>query len=316
MTGEEGPTGGVIGPRLRRLLVGDADRRVRATWRVLLAWPVLWFLAGSAGVAVATAVVPPGTPRPPRMLAFGVALAAGFAVAWVAWARWIDRRPLADYGFHLDRAWGIDLLAGFVAVLAGFAVWHAVAGTLGWTAVDLVLAGPVETLAVGLLAVLAAIAVNVWVQETVFVGVVLTNAAEGLSSLGLDARRAVVLAWAVAVALFAVKHRPATAGRWLGLLVALGVFAALYAHTGELALSIGVHAGVNYAGSTLFGAAPGPDGALAVFAVERSLSGLAGSLAEGAIPQVLVAYALLLAWLRYRHGRVPLATALGRQRDE
>lgn len=300
--------------RLRALVVGEEDTRLRATWRVLLAWPVLWFLAGSAGVAVAGALVPADVAGPPRMLATGLALAAGVLVAWTAWARWLDRRPLAAYGLHLDRSWWLDLLAGFAAVLVGVAVWLGLGEALGWADVAVAGGPPGPATVAGLLAVVAAIAVNVWAQETVFVGVTVVNAAEGLASRGVDARRAVLLAWAVAVLVFAVKHRPTSAARVLNLVVALGLFAALFAHTGELALPIGVHAGVNYASSALVVAAPVRDDAVALLAVETSLSGLAGSLAEGAIPQLLVAYGLLLGWLRWRRGGVGLETDLARRR--
>ena len=292
---------------------GEADRRVRATWRVVLAWPVLWFLAGSAGVAVAGAVVPAGTPLPANMLAFGVAQAAASGLAWIAWARYLDRRPLTDYGLAVSRSWLFDLAAGFGAVLVGFGAWYGLGSWLGWAAVEASMTAPATSLVPGLVAVLAAILLNVWVQETVFFGVTLTNAAEGLASRGWIASRAVPGALVVAVLLFTAKHRPATAGRLVNLLLALGVFGLLYAHTGELALSIGVHAGVNYAGNALFVGSPAAALRPTVFQVSSSLHGPLGGLSEGAIPQVLVAYLLALAWVRWRRGEVSMAGAIARR---
>lgn len=300
---------------LRRGVWGTGDRRVRAIWRVLLPWPVLWFLAGSVGVAGATALVPASASQPATMLAFGLSQAAAFGVAWVAWARYVDQRPLSKYGLSVSRSWLLDLVAGFVAVLVGFGCWFAIGSSLGWADVEASTVVPETTLVFGSGAVLVAIVVNVWVQETVFFGVTLTNAAEGLSNRGVVPSRAVVGAWVVAVLIFTVKHRPPTAERALNLLLALGVFGLLYAHTGELALSIGVHAGVNYVGNAIV-ASPSPAGDRpAVLLVSESLPGLLGSLSEGAIPQILLAYLALLAWIRWRGGEVAFATETARWTD-
>lgn len=311
MVGAAGGSTGA-GGRLRALVRGSDDPRVRAIWRTALAWPVLWFAAGSIAVAAAGAVVPAALSRPYTMLAFGLFQGAFFAAAWVAWARYFDRRPLANYGFDWSRSWLGDLVAGFVAVAAGFGVWLSIGSALGWASLTVSLSAPGASSAVGAVAVLVAVLVNVWVQETVFIGVTVTNAAEGLASRGLTPTRAVLAAWAVAVVIFAVKHRPATVARTLNLLLALGVFGLVYVHTGELALSVGMHTGVNYAGQALFVPAAVAAGRPAVFTVTNSLTGLAGSLNGGAIPQLLVAYLLLLGWLRARRGEVSIDVGLAR----
>lgn len=96
----------------------------------------------------------------------------------------------------------------------------------------------------------------------------------------------------------------------MNLLLALGVYGLLYVHTGRLALSIGVHTGVNYAGHTLVADPSFVAEGSSVFAVSNSFSGLAGSLASGAIPQILLAYLLLVAWLMWRRGGVDIRTEL------
>lgn len=309
------PTGvAAVVASLDRVARGD-DGRLRATWRVLLAWPVLWFAAGSVGVAAAGTRVPAGATRPARMLVVGLGLALAVALAWVAWARYVDRRPLAGYGFRPARSWPLDLVAGFAAVLVGFAAWLAVAARLDWVSVTVTPSGDGSSLAVGLAAVLVAILVNVWAQETVFHGIALRNGAEGLASRGVTQERAVVGAWVVALALFVLKHRPSTLEAAVPLIVGLGIFGLLYVHTGELALSIGVHAGVNYAGGTLVVPAAAAGDRLGLVAVGNSLSGLGGTLSGGAIPQLLVAYVLLLGWIRWRHGEVGVETDLARRRE-
>lgn len=311
----ESHPGGLAG-RVRSIVWGDQDPRVRATWRVLLPWPVLWFLAGSIGVAVAGAVVPGSVSGATGVLSFGLFQAVFSGAAWVAWARYVDHRPLANYGFSLSRSWALDLLVGFVAVMVGFGVWHTLGGQLGWTSVEVALVDPGPAVAYGLAALFVGILVNAWVQELVFYGVTLTNAAEGLASRGVTPSRAVVGAWAVAAGLFALKHRPPTVEEALVMVAGLGIFGLLYVHTGELALSIGVHTGANYAGKVLFVAPSLAGGRLSVFQSSIEVSGFLGTLAGGAIPQLVVAYLLLLGWLRLRDGRVIVDTAsLARWRE-
>lgn len=291
---------------VRTVAFGRDDRRVRAIWRVLFPWPLLWFLAGTIGVAVAAFVVPRGLSQPTNVAAFGLFQAAFSGVAVVAWAKYVDRRPLADYGLAVSREWVLDLCVGFGAVLVGHAVWLGTTATLGWTTVRAATPEPAPTLAYGLVALFVGVVVNVWVQETVFFGVTLQNGAEGLSNRGLSPSRAVVVAWAVAVLLFTLKHRPTTATGVLNYLLALGTFGILYAHTGQLALSVGVHTGVNYAGNALVGSASGAGGGTALVLASNSLSGVLGSLSDGAIPQILVAYLVILGWIGWRRDGVDL----------
>lgn len=299
-----------ITERLRAVVWSVREARVRATWRVLLAWPVLWFVMGTIAVAVGAAIIPARMSLPTNMLAVGLLQGGFFAGALVVWARYLDRRPLADYGLSVSSSWLVELVVGFGAVLVGYGAWHAVGTSLGWTSVEVALAAPQDSLVLGLGAIFVAVAVNVWVQETVFIGVILTNAAEGLSSRGMAPSRAVIGAWAVAVLLFTVKHRPAAPDRVLNLVLALGVFGLLYVHTGELALSIGVHTGVNYVGNALFVSPSVAVDRPTIFHVSNSLSGLLGSLNEGAIPQILLAYLVVVVWLTWRRGEVPIETGL------
>lgn len=295
--------------RLRGVVIA-ADSRVRATWRVVLAWPVLWFAAGSIGIAAAGAVVPLSLTAPATMLGFGLFQLAFSGAAVLVWARLIDRRPLVDYGFSLGSRWLLDLVVGFAAVFVGHAVWGSFAVAAGWATIELALVAGRGTLVGGLVLVFLAVLVNVVVQETVFVGVTARNAAEGLASRSVTPSRAVLGAWAVATVIFVLKHRPPSPERLLNLVIALGVFAALYAHTGELALSIGVHTGINFAGNVLFAAPTSTSGLPRLFIATTSFPGLVGGLHRGAIPPVLIAYALLLGWLRWRDDAVGLATGL------
>jgi hypothetical protein len=60
---------------------------------------------------------------------------------WVA-ANWLDRRPIVDYGFHLNRAWWLDV--GFGLGLGALLVvaFYALQQALGWVKVTGTLVSP------------------------------------------------------------------------------------------------------------------------------------------------------------------------------
>ncbi|MFH1086532.1 MAG: hypothetical protein V1772_12315, partial [Chloroflexota bacterium] len=123
------PTAGQVLRWLVWPLWDRRDRRLRAAWRLLV--------AGGAYTLV-LALLSPGLGR--AGLAAGRILAAlvlGVVGLWLA-ALILDRRPFADYGFHLGRAWWRDfafgLALGAALMAAVFAVgwaarWYVVQGT-------------------------------------------------------------------------------------------------------------------------------------------------------------------------------------------
>lgn len=157
---------------------------------------------------------------------------------------------------------------------------------------------------------MVAVALNAGVQESVFTGLLIKNGAEGLATRGLTPRRAVIGAWLIAAILFAWIHNPSAPGQVASLVLGLAMYGLLYVHTGELALSIGVHTGVNYTGGVLIASSAVVGQSVALFDVSNSLTGLLGNLGELAIPQILIAYVVVLGWLKLRRGEVAINTEL------
>lgn len=289
---------------LKRVVRGRNDTRVRAIWRVLVIAVVITQLQEVAAVTIVDALGLEG--RVP----FGLAQAAFFGVLLVAWAVYIDRRPLSDYGFSLSGSWLLDGLVGFGAVVLGFGIWLGLGSLVGWTDVEMAMTAPDGPVLLGLAAFLLGTALNVWVQESIFTGMVLTNAAEGLSSRGVTATQAVIGAWVVTVFFFTVLHGRTELTQIVNLVVVLGLYGLLYIQTGELALSIGVHTGVNYAGGALVVSPSLADNRPSLIEVTNSLSGVFGSLNDGAVPHVVIAYILVLGWLRLRGRTLSVTTEL------
>jgi len=295
---------GNITDALRRVVRGRDDTRVRAVWRVLVIAVVIAQLQEVVAVTIVSALGLEG--RVP----FGVAQAVCFGVLLVAWAVYIDLRPLSNYGFSLSWSWVLDGVVGFGAVILGFGIWLGLGSLMGWADIELAMTAPDGPVLLGLAAFLLGTALNVWVQESIFTGMVLKNAAEGLSSRGVIATQAVIGAWVVAVLFFTVLHGRTELAQIVNLVIVLGLYGLLYVQTGELALSIGVHTGVNYAGGALVVSPSLAGDRPSLVEVSNSLSGTLGSLNDGAVPHVIIAYILVLGWVRLRGGAWSVTTEL------
>lgn len=217
-------------------------------------------------------------------------------VILVLWARIIDRRSLGDYGVSFSTSWVLSLFVGFVTVVGVWSAWHGIAEAIGWMRIDWSMAAPQGEVGLRLVGALVSLAINTWVQDVVFFGIVLVAAAEGLRNRNVDSRRAVLGGWLVAAAFFTAIHGTPTLLDFLGTFVSGLVFGLLYVHTGELSLPIGVHWGSSYAAGFVFPRVSMAQQSASLFQVTEL-----GPLAKGMeVPLVLypVTYLLLVLWLR------------------
>ena len=288
--------------RLRVVVFGQEDTRVRAIWRVLLAMPILWLLTGD----VLTANVIAGIFQSVRSTVTGLAsslLHGGFLLlALIVWARYFDREPLSNYGISGSFTWLRDFLIGFVAVVVGHVLWIGVGSVSGGKSVRVSPSTPDESILVWLVVPFVALVLHAAVQQIVFFRVILKNAAEGLHSRGVNARRAVLAAIPVAVVFFIAMHGSTIPLRILDLALAGGIFGLMYLHTGELGLGIGAHFGAFYSGTVVF----------AVIQVTGSLSGVLGTIDQYGFPKMVLAYLVVVAWLLWRHGETPFQYSIAR----
>jgi uncharacterized protein len=247
----------------------EGTGRLRAPWRLLLQYlaytvavPLFanllagaFLLAGRGAGSSGTSALA-GSPLLPVI--GGVAgLGGALLSVWLA-GRFLDRRPFADFGFHLSGGWWLDLLFGMALGALLMTTVFLVQSGLGWVTVT----GSFESLVPGApfwLAVLVPATLFVCVgfyEELVFRGYQLRNAAEGLNSSSLGPRGAVLLAWALSSAFFGFLHAAnptatilSTANVALaGLMLGCG-----YVLTGELAIPIGLHVTWNFFQGTVFG---------------------------------------------------------------
>ena len=251
----------------------ESTGRLRALWRLLLQYltyrvilvpllvnllAVAWLLTGSgqktSGGLDASALA--GSPV--LSLISGVAgLIGALLSVWFA-GRFLDRRPFADFGFHLNGGWWLDLFFGMaLGTLLMTAVFLAELG-LGWVTVM----GAFKSLVPGApfwLALLIPAALFLCVgfyEEILSRGYQLRNAAEGLNFPGVGPRGAVLLAWVLSSAFFGYLHAAnpnATLFSTVNVALAGLMLGCGYVLTGELAIPIGLHVTWNFFQGAVFG---------------------------------------------------------------
>lgn len=301
---------------LRRVLRGVHDERVRTTWRILCA--CLLTLGGGLGGLLflqQMGVELPGWAVLPTVQLFAV---GGVLLALVVLARYLDRRRPSDYGFNFSLRWGLDAFAGLACGTGLVALAFGVAyrqGTI--TVVDVMAPGHVDSLAVSISVVIIGwILVGFW-EETLFRGLVLKNAAEGLAARGLSPKAAVFGAWFSSSLIFGVFHGPFGSNPGtnsivyaLAMTVVLGgLFGWAYLLTEELGFSMGLHIGINLADANLFFGSPNA-AVPTLFRVERSVSSspVQFQSVEPAviIPTFIVGYLLVAGYFYLRHDSLPI----------
>jgi uncharacterized protein len=306
---------------MKGLFWNRREARLRAGWRVVL------FVVAS-GVAL-LALAGPGRRVLGGLLPVVYANVVEIVVLvlligvflWMA-ARWLDHRPIVDYGFRLSPAWWLDL--GFGLALGAFLVAGIYALTLanGWVKVtDTLVSPPGQPFIAAILAdVVLVVGIACW-EEIVFRGYLIKNLAEGLYSKTIGARWATVIAILISSVLFGLAHADnanATILSIVNIMIFGVVFGAAYALTGQLGLPIGLHFAWDFIqgfGLGRSGDAPGLGAFLVVgegdsaaglwtgwpFTIEGGLLGTA---------TLVVGLLLIVAWVRLRRGSVRLDPSL------
>ena len=319
------------------------QRRVRALWRLLLQ-SLLFFVLASilsglallAGLSIAfasgRAMPSPADPEFAQKLTelaigdpfVGVLFMLGslvsiFVSVWAA-GKVLDRRPLADFGFHFSRRWwadlGFGLGLGAVLMVAIFCVELAA----GWVTVSGTFQSPRGPFGIAILVALVQF-VGVGIQEELLSrGYHLRNMAEGLNLPSIGAHGALLLGYAGSSAVFGLLHAAnpnASIVSTINLVVA-GLFLGLgYVLTGELAIPIGMHITWNFFQGNVFGfPVSGGPSTTTFIAIEQGgpelwtggafgpEAGLMGLLAIG------LGSLLTIAWVRRQYGRAELQERL------
>ncbi len=310
-------------------------RRLRLFWRLLAAG--ILFALGTGAVSVVFALIgvigqlltssgfdPAQVEqilRHPLVNAFGVAATLLMVLAVTALAaRFVDRRPWGDLGFHFDRRWWGDLGFGLAlgAVLMGGVFLVELAA--GWvTVADIFHSGRLSFPMAIFLQVVLFVSVGIY-EEVLFRGYFLRNLAEGSKLPVWGARGALLFAWVLSSALFGLAHLANPNADWVSTFnIALaGIFLGIgYVFTGELAIPIGVHITWNFFQGNVFGfPVSGGASGVSFIAIEQGGPSLWTGGAFGpeagllGLAAMLIGSVLTYGWVYWRRGRPALHTPL------
>ncbi len=299
-----------------------SEERPRAGWRMLI-FGLLLFILSTLLLTPLFLATDPLLARLSRALALEISrsfdglittLSITGAAALTGWL--LDRRPFANFGFHLSQRWWLDF--GFGLALGGvlMAGIFGVELALGWVTVTEVwrsVGGFSFPVAI-LIPAIAFLFVGYY-EELLVRGYLLRNLAEGLNGHRLDSRWAVTIAWLLTSALFGFLHAGNPNATFIssfniglaGLFLGLGILL-----TGELAIPIGLHIAWNFFQGNVFGF---PVSGLRVseataIAIQQSgpplWTGGAFGPEAGLIGLIAIAVGsgLALLWVRWRRGPI------------
>lgn len=291
------------------------QRRLRTLWRLILQM-LLAFITGLTlivAVILLNRLLHFATPDvPDKLLEIVNALGTILAV-WLA-GRFLDRRRFADFGFHFNRNWWIDL--GFGVFLAG-GLWTAIFGigwATGWVKVTglWVTSDPQDGFLPAILTSAITFLMMGTREELWFRGYQLTNLAEGCHWKFIGPRGASAIALLLSAVLFGWAHVTNANATILSTLSATmgGIILGLgYILTGELALPIGFHVAWNFFQNNVFGFTVSGDYPSTVSIIATQVNGPAlwmgdafgpesGLLAIGAVG---LGCLFSVLWVRWRH---------------
>lgn len=310
---------------IKNLFWNREETRLRAGWRLIVAifvWFVLLFLVLGLRNRMLSETLP-DLYRDEATLVIHLLL-VGLVFMGLVGSRLLDRRPVADYGFHLSKAWWLDV--GFGMALAAFLLLSIflVELALGWIEITGIFVSaaagqPYGGYPFGLVILLGLIGFlcGAMQEEITWRGYLTQNLAEGLNWKRIGPARATLIAMLVSSVLFGWGHgnipHATTLTPYNTILAAVLVLAAGYVLTGELALSIGFHAAWNFAQVLVFGF-PGGDPMFGTSVIAFAQRGPelwtggaygpeGGLLGTGAF---LLGFVPLALWIRWRYGAIRL----------
>lgn len=301
---------------VRRIYWNESEHRPRAIWRLVI------FIFVVAVVANPLILALDATDHPLLKKSLEVPLAAvGFIVALWVLCRFIEKRPMRDYGVSRLREnkmeWAVGFaIGGSVFSVLALALWSSGSIALSYQPYSQIPAFPFALVIGG--QILRYTAGGIF-EEIVSRGVLLRTAAETLSSK-FGRRPALLAAWLSTSMLFGVLHMFNPNATLLGAvnLSLLGLaFGVPMLLSGRLGMSVGIHMAWNIFQNNIFGFANGGKLPVAsILSVELSGSELITGGAFGPEGSLLLPLAAILIsvaailWTRYSSGGIRLQLSL------
>ena len=329
-----------------KLFWNPDQRRLRAGWRLVLQSILFFFLLtfvqlvtqfGAAAVLIASgqldidlsdsqglgAQIAQAAMQNPLLSTLSIlgVLFCTFLSIWIA-GLILDRRPFADFGFHLGASWTVDFAFG-LALGAGLMVLiFIIELAAGWIDIQGFFHASIPGAAFGLLFLVELvkfICVGFY-EEMLSRGYHLRNIAEGMNFKPLNPRLALLIGYLFSSLVFSVFHLANPHASWIStinLVVAGLLLGAGFVLTGELAVPIGLHIAWNLFQGTIFGfPVSGTDNLVSLVWIEQSgpewITGAGFGPEAGMIGMLamLLGLGAIYAWVRRRRGLAHLQARL------
>lgn len=312
---------------VKSIVWNRTERRLRLPWRLLAAIIVFGVLTFGAQLLIQPFLLPVfiGLHLEPfgrvgRLLLLQfVQLFQFFIFAYVV-GRFVDRRIFSDFGFHLSRAWWLDLGFGLVLGWLLMSSIFVVELAAGWIRITGYFQTISEISFVSAFLVSALLFVFVGISEELLLrGYLLTNLAEGFRWFRwITPKAAVGAAVICSSAIFGIGHiANPNATPTSTFVITLGgiMLASGYVLTGELGIPIGLHISWNFFQTTVYGfSVSGLQLPVTVVATEQAGPQLltggafgpeAGLIGVGAICIGTIA---VVQWVKFREGSISLCS--------
>jgi membrane protease YdiL (CAAX protease family) len=329
---------------IKAIFWNKVDRRLRAAWRILIQ-TILFYLGTVlvgviAGLGMLLAVMAEKgisldnmgsaaqhlseimASSPWFML---ISMGGSFLVMFLALlfaARVLDHRPLADFGFHFNKAWWADFGFGLALGAVLLTLIFLAELAFGWISITgyMQTYDPQASFGIAVLVSLLSFICVGFYEEMLSRGYHLRNLAEGLNIKKWSSISALVIAWIISSSIFGMMHLGNPNASLISTvnLVVAGMFLGLgYVLTGELALPIGLHITWNFFQGIVFGFPVSGTSNMASFIVINQggsdiITGGAFGPEAGVVGLVAMLLGSLLIWLwvRFRKGSAAFQTRL------
>lgn len=221
------------------------DRRLRAGWRLLVQFILMFLCVGFLLTAVHSIWTTPS-----RLITTLSSFLGTIASIWLA-AVLLDQRSIRDYGLNFNKNWAIDFFAGAGIAGTAISVVFLLEWGMGWIVIERY--GweftAVPTFSRSLINYLLIMLMVGFYEELLSRGYQILNLAEGLQYGKIGTRGAVFLAVIITSIIFGILHynNPnASLTSSMNIIVAGIILAIPYVITGSIALSVGLHFSWNF----------------------------------------------------------------------
>lgn len=237
-------------PLLLRIFLSPGEHRLRAGWRILAQLLIFFMLLNAVALGVGIFFTYQGQADAQNALLWGQIISVIAVTLSVYIARgYLDQRPFASLGIHLNRQAVRDILAGFLISAVMIAFLFLLMLAFGWlegVSLNLDQSGGQSPLSL-IVFLFIFFALTGWQEELLVRGYWMQNLAEGLNK---------PLAVLLTSLIFAFLHAWNPESAWnsyLGIFLAGLFFAWAYYKTGNLWLPIALHSGWNFFLGPIFG---------------------------------------------------------------